>query len=224
MNHFVDASKALHKKNNSYGKASEYSTKGTMKYELKIPNALAAAQKVQPIRHILDYGCGKGGLVTALRKDTLISAEAHGYDPAIEIFSKMPRQAYDIVISIDVFEHIGIEYIGPTIAEIKKINTGFFFFCIDLLPASKKTPDGRNAHFLIAPADWWVQQIKSQFKIITAIEVGQMPDKTHYPIHLLGCATNSMKNFHAMSEFLRNVPIANKDWIWNPNKGGVELL
>ena len=60
-----------------------------MKYELNIPNAVAAAQKVQLIRHILDHGCGKGGLVSALRQDTLVSAEAHGFDPAVEIFSKI---------------------------------------------------------------------------------------------------------------------------------------
>ena len=187
-----------------------------MKYELTIPKAVSAAHKIQPISHILDHGCGKGGLVRELNQNTLVSGEAYGYYPAIEEFSQNSRHTYDLITSIDVLEHIGRQHISSTIEEIKKLNSGFFFFCIDLLPASKRVSDGRNAHFLIAPSDWWVQQIKSQFKVVTAIEVGQMPDKTPYPIHLFGCATNSMKNFSAMSEFLLHVRIANKDWIWDP--------
>ena len=223
MSNFIEASKALHKKNSSYGKASEYSTKGSMKYELTIPAAVSAADKIQPIRNILDHGCGKGGLVSVLNENDLVLGQAYGYDPAVKEFERNPRKFYDLVISIDVFEHIGRDYISSTIAEIKKINTGFFFFCIDLLPANKKTHDGRNAHFLIAPSDWWTQQIKSHFKIVTAIEVGQMPDMTPYPIHLFGCATNSMKNFPSMNEFLLNVRIANKDWVWDSAKKVVTL-
>ena len=223
MNNFIEASMALHKTNSNYGKASEYSTKGTMKYGLTIPKAVSAADKIQPIRHILDHGCGKGGLVSVLNEDTSVSGKAYGYDPGIEEFALNPRNSYDLITSIDVLEHIGREYITSTIAEIKEINTGFFFFCIDLLPASKKTHDGRNAHFLIAPSDWWIQQIKYHFKIVTAIEVGQMPDKTPYPIHLFGCATNSMKNFPAMNEFLLNVRIANLDWVWDHALEGVRM-
>ena len=223
MSNFIEASRALHKKNSSYGKASEYSTKGSMKYELTIPAAVSAADKIQPIRHILDHGCGKGGLVSALNEDALVLGKAYGYDPAVKEFEHNPRNFYDLVTSIDVLEHIGRDYINSTIAEIKNINSGFFFFCIDLLPAHKITLDGRNAHFLIAPSDWWTQQIKSHFKIVTAIEVGQMPDTTPYPIHLFGCASNSMKNFPAMNEFLLNVRIANKDWIWDSTNKVVKL-
>ena len=194
-----------------------------MKFQLTIPKAIAAAQKIQPINSILDHGCGKGGLVTALKQDTSVIGEVHGYDPAVKEFERNPSSNYDLVTSIDVLEHIGREHIESTIAEIKKINTGFFFFCIDLLPASKKIPDGRNAHFLIAPSDWWIQQIKSHFKVVTAIEVGEMPDRTSYPMHLFGCATNSMKNFQAMSEFLLHVQVANKDWLLDHINGGVAL-
>lgn len=223
MNNFIEASRALHRENSSYGKASEYSKKGSMKYGLTIPAAISAANKIQPIHHILDHGCGKGGLVSVLNEDSSVSGKAYGFDPGIDEFAHNPRNSYDLVTSIDVLEHIGREHITSTIAEIKDMNTGFFFFCIDLLPASKKTYDGRNAHFLIAPADWWIQQIKYHFKIVTAIEVGQMPDKTPYPIHLFGCATNSMKNFPAMSEFLLHVHIANREWIWDSAKKGVRL-
>ena len=91
-----------------------------------------------------------------------------------------------------------------------------------ILPASKKTSDGRNAHFLIAPADWWTQKIKEHFKIITCIEVGELESGEAYPIHLIGCATNSMNNFRAMNEFISKIKCANKRWVWK--KGGARFM
>ena len=223
MDNFLEASRALHRENSSYGKASEYLTKGSMKYEMRIPEAIAAVHKIQSIRHILDHGCGKGGLVEAINQNTLVEGKAYGYDPGVEEFARKPSQTFDLVTSIDTLEHIGRENIASTIAEIKQLSKGFFFFCIDLIPASKKISDGRNAHFLIAPSDWWVQQIKSHFKAVTAIEVGQMPDDTPYPIRLFGCATNSTNNFYAMNKFLNHIPLANKEWIWGTNKEGIML-
>ena len=223
MDNFLEASKALHRENSSYGKASEYLTRGSMKYEMRIPEAVAAVHKIQSIHHILDHGCGKGGLVEALNQNALVEGKADGYDPAIKEFSQKPKQTYDLVTSIDVLEHIGRENISSTIAEIKQLSSGFFFFCIDLIPATKKTCDRRNAHFLIAPSDWWLQQIKSHFKAVTAIEVGQMPDNTPYPLHLFGCATNIINNFHAMNEFLNHIPLANKEWIWDTTRRGIVI-
>ena len=82
--------------------------------------------------------------------------------------------------------------------------------------------DGRNAHFLIAPSEWWIQQIKNEFQIITFIETGSMPDGTNYPMHLFGRASNSMTNFKGMTTFLENVKIANKRWVLT--KSGLNLV
>lgn len=223
MNSFIKASKELHQQNKYYGKFSEYATKGTLKNELTIPKAIVAAHQIQPINHILDHGCGQGGLADVLTKEMSIEAEIHGYDPAVKEFECIQRDSYDLVTSIDVLEHIGREHIGEVLKEIKQITKGFFFFCIDLVPANKQLPDGRNAHVLLAPPDWWAQQIKMNFKIITAIEAGEMSDGSSYPMRLLGCATDSIKNIDAMSVFLKNIRIANKEWIWIPSKKCAEL-
>lgn len=45
-----------------------------------------------------------------------------------------------------------------------------------------------------------------------------MPDGTSYPMHLFGCATNSMKNFQCMNKFLENIDIANKKWLYVKGK------
>ena len=213
-NSFIEASKNLHNDNKKYGAASEYSNPKSMKFRLTIPTAIKAAQNTCPIQSLLDHGTGQGGLISTLTQEKNLQINAQGYDPGVPTFSEKPTSKYDIVTSIDVLEHIGKPFIRSTLREISGLTTKFFFFCIDLLPASKKTSDGRNAHFLIAPTEWWIYQIKNEFKIISFIEVGEMPDGTDYPMHLFGCATNSMKNYKCMNIFLENIAIANKRWVY----------
>ena len=217
-NSFIEASKQLHLDNKNYGAASEYSDSKTMKFRLTIPTAIKAAQNICPVQSLLDHGTGQGGLISTLTQDQSLQINAQGYDPGVPTFSNMPTSKYDVVTSIDVLEHIGKPFIQSTLKEISGLTAKFFFFCIDLLPASKTTADGRNAHFLIAPSEWWITQIKNEFKILTFIEVGEMPDGTSYPMHLFGCATNSMKNFQCMNKFLENIDIANKEWLYAKGK------
>ncbi len=63
------------------------------------PMVLAAADRCGA-RSVLDYGCGKGGLVAALRARGL---EAFGYDPAVPEWRAEPDPA-DLVVSVDVLD------------------------------------------------------------------------------------------------------------------------
>ena len=150
--------------------------------------------------------------------------DAAGFDPAVPEYCKKPVKKYDIVSSIDVLEHIGIKEIDATLEEIHSLTDKFFFFCIDLVPSTKKTQDKRNAHFLLAPSEWWIQKIKHHFDAITCVEVGELNDGSKYPMHLIGCATNSMRNYNPMCCFLANIKIANMRWVWSPEVGGVKFL
>ena len=222
-NQAIEASKKLHSSNENYGKASEYERRGSMKYLLTLPKAIQESVNKYGTKSIIDHGTGKGGLVKALKKVFSDNIAIEGYDPAVEEYSKKPTKKYDIVCSIDVLEHIPKKEIDQTLEDISELTEGFFFFCIDLLPASKRMHDKRNAHFLIAPAEWWAQKIKQHFTSITCIEVGEMSDGSHYPIHLFGCATNSMKEFQKMNHFLENVEVANKRWVWDCQGTGISL-
>ena len=142
-----------------------------------------------------------------------LAAIVKGYKLICVSNDKQSKEKFDVITMFDVLEHLGIDYIGSTLSEIANLTENFFFFCIDLVPASKKLKDGRNAHTLIAPPDWWLQQIKNKFKIVNCIEVGIMPDGSSYPMHLFGCASNSRKYFKSMNAFLDNVEIANKQWL-----------
>ena len=210
----ITDSKDLHKNYATYGASSEYSNPQSHKYLLTIPRAVQACQEVETsIASLLDHGTGNGGLPSILNA-ALPTLKVAGYDPAVKIFSQTINQKYDIVTSIDVLEHISKSEIQKTLDEIHDATNKFFFFCIDLIPAIKQTSDGRNAHFLIAPSDWWTAQLKNKFNIVTTIEVGELESGTKYPLRLFGCATDSMKHFKTMNTFLENVGIAQKRWVW----------
>ena len=216
---FVEASKSLHQNNPKYGMASQYERKDSMKYLLTLPRAVGDSQNKFGSTSFLDHGTGKGGLVQSLRKHMQENFKIDGYDPAVEEYSNRPTGKYDIVTSVDVLEHIGIGEIDYVLNEISELTGRFFFFCIDLLPASKTTKDNRNAHFLVAPTDWWIQKIKQQFRIISFVEVGDVDDGSKYPMHLFGCASNSMEHYKEMNHFLSNVKAANMKWVFIRDKG-----
>ena len=218
---FLEASKWLHEDNPKYGMASEYEKKGSMKYLLTLPKAVSHSHNQFGCTSLLDHGTGKGGLVHSIKKQLQDKLKIDGYDPAVEEYSTKPIDRYDIVTSVDVLEHIGIGEIDCILHEISQLTERFFFFCIDLLPATKRTKDNRNAHFLIAPSDWWIQKIKNQFKIVTSVEAGEMDDGSRYPMHLLGCASNSMNHYAEMSSFLYNIKAATVRWVFNTELGGV---
>ena len=213
MDRATQASKELHESSSDYGASKEYFNPYSMKALLTIDYAIARAQKIESIESFLDHGTGQGGLIEFIKSSTEAKVLAQGYDPCVEKYSEKPNRSFDIVTSIDVLEHIDRSSINELLSDIKSLTRKFFFFCIDLYPASKRLLDGRNAHILLAPPDWWAQQIKFHFPIMNCIEVGITEDGNPHPMHLFGCATNSMTHFDSMNEFLKGVKIANRQWI-----------
>lgn len=114
-------------------------------------------------RTVLDYGCGKGTLKLSLNQGapTLI---VHEYDPAI-LGKDAPPQAADFVACTDVAEHIEPEKIDSVLAHIASLTRIAGFMTIDTAPAEKVLADGRNAHLLIRPKEWWEQKLSEHFTV-----------------------------------------------------------
>lgn len=206
-------SKQLHKQSNSYGPKEVYKLKSSIKSHLGIDSGIRYANKVErQIKTILDYGCGKGGLVDLLKEipDNLL--EINGYDPCVEQFSQKPIKKYDLVTCIDVLEHIDRENITEVLKNIKGITDGVFLYIIDMIPARKILEDGRNAHVLLAPPDWWCQQITSHFTMNISFTLGQLADGTKSPIRLIGCATNSNAKFGQACRLLYGTGLTKQIW------------
>lgn len=104
------------------------------------------------VTSVLDFGCGKGTLVTKLNNSNF---DCSGYDPAIEDFLNFPKKYFDAVISIDVFEHLDIESIHEEMDLIKSVNPRYLIFNISYREAFHNLPDGQNCHCLIRSPSWW---------------------------------------------------------------------
>lgn len=123
-------------------------------------------------RTILDYGSGKGQQYLPMKIEeksgsTYPSIQAYWgvdriqcYDPSYTPFSALPEGKFDGVICTDVLEHCPEEDLGWILEEIFGYATLFVFANVACWPASKRLPNGENAHSTVKPVDWWVNAIR----------------------------------------------------------------
>ena len=86
-------------------------------------------------------------------------------------FAQRPSQPVDILTCLDVLEHIEMASIDAVLREIHALTRQFCYLVIDLQPAVKSLADGRNAHILLAPPEWWSSRLAQLFPCITAFPV-----------------------------------------------------
>lgn len=101
---------------------------------------------------VLDYGCGKRTLETAL------GMTIRNYDPALPEYAQTPEPA-DIVACTDVLEHIEPEHLVEVLADIRRCTRRAAFMTIATRPAKKFLADGRNAHLIQRKAEWWLPML-----------------------------------------------------------------
>lgn len=117
------------------------------------------------VQHILDYGCGSRlSLMKALKVDHQLKYQA--YDPAVERFSSAPVPA-EMVCCIDVLEHIEEDKIDNVLDHLMELTEALAFISISTGPAKKTLSDGRNAHILQRPAEWWLPRLMCRFDLQT---------------------------------------------------------
>jgi hypothetical protein len=137
----------LHRTNAFYGVSAE-----------KHVDTVKSLFKAVGANSLLDYGCGKGLLAKHL------DFPIWEYDPAIP-GKDAPARPADLVVCIDVLEHVEPEYLDAVLADlyrcIKKV--GYLIICTN---ASMKTlPDGRNTHLIQQNKDWWEKRLTKYFSI-----------------------------------------------------------
>lgn len=172
----------------------------------RLPAALSRMHELGICSSVIDYGTGKGKLVKRLRDELSPDILVHGYDPAVDEFSTKPTEPADILVCLDVLEHIEMETIDAVLNDIKKLTKRFCFLVIDLQPAVKLLSDGRNAHILLAPTDWWVNKLGQLFPCITSFpvyHVSGLPQKL-----VIACSHDTM-SLQFMYGFLNKLRIYN---------------
>jgi len=109
-------------------------------------------------RTILDYGCGQGDFKKAFDAfETQI--EVREYDPAIKGKDTLTLlRNYDLIVCADVLEHIEPEKIDNVLNHIFALMEKGGYFVISLCETKVWLPDGRNAHVLLKPIEWWLDK------------------------------------------------------------------
>ena len=113
---------------------------------------------------MLDYGSGKGDFYFEKRKfnnkvyqplKDFWNIKPTLYDPAVIKLDKPKNTKFDIVISIDVLEHIPLQDLNWVISEILSFSKNLVFINVACYPADVILEDGRNAHVSLFPPMWW---------------------------------------------------------------------
>jgi hypothetical protein len=109
-------------------------------------------------RDILDYGCGKQDLQSAL------GYEIQNYDPCVSGCDSEPRPA-KILVSLDVLEHIEPELLDNVLQHMKSLMLEAGLLIIAPRKSSAILPNGKNAHRIVQTKKWWVEQVERYFSI-----------------------------------------------------------
>jgi len=112
---------------------------------------------------ILDYGAGQGRLT-----ELLPAAVKHRYDPAIPEIAALPAQPVDLLINVDVLEHIEEHDLDAVLDEMRRAASEAIII-IDTIKAKRILQDGRNAHVTLRPHTWWLERLRRHFPDVEAI-------------------------------------------------------
>lgn len=206
---------ALHKDNNKFGNRSDGA--GLAGH---LPAALERMHELGICNSVLDYGTGKGALIKRLKIKLSSQIKVHGYDPAIPAFASKPEKSVDILICLDVLEHIEMESIDAVLRDIQSLTKQFCYLVIDLQPAVKKLADGRNAHILLAPPEWWVSRLGQLFPCMTSFPVMH---RAGIPQKLVVACCHTPKTLPLMYGFLVKLKIFDFDLSGGILQGVVDM-
>ena len=142
----------------------------------------------EEITSALDWGCGKGGTADYIELMCQHKIKIRRYDPGYEPYRELPTDSaghqFEFVYSTDVFEHIEAEDIDGAIENIHSLTRGLHAHIIDLTPAKKKLPDGRNAHVTLWTTEQWQKKFAETNAILRA-DTFAYPDKRFGERHRL---------------------------------------
>ncbi len=171
-----------------------------------LPLAMLRMHQLGLASSLLDYGTGKGQLVETLRSELPDSIQVTGYDPAVDQWSAKPESPSDILTCLDVLEHVEVNSLDAILDDFKSLAKLFCYVAIDLQPAVKTLANGRNAHILLAPPQWWVSRFSQVFSCVTCFPVKHLSGIDQKII--IAC-TNDASNLPHIYSFLNKMNIYN---------------
>lgn len=139
---------------------------GSSAVELHFKTVADIVKRIKP-KSILDFGCGRSDLVAHFWLDGQRTIER--YDPAIRQYSHMPDGRFDLVLCLDVMEHIPMAGVDKVLQQIARRSTRCIF-TISTKLARAKLPDGSNAHCTLLTHWEWIRWVRSYFQKVETIQ------------------------------------------------------
>jgi hypothetical protein len=139
------------------------------------PWILPQIRSIKPCS-VIDYGCGQSLLPDMIAR--LGIPEVARYDPAIPAYSARPRGHFDLLINIDMLEHIPERELDPIIADMAALAHNAILV-VDTRRARITLPNGQNAHATIKPVAWWRERLSNFYPILIPITYG-MPERAAF--------------------------------------------
>lgn len=151
--------------------------------------------------NLLDYRCGKAEFYEknfisnnveypSLKK--LWGVDIDLYDPCYIKYSNLnEHKKYDIVICIDVLEHIPEEDISSVLNLISSLTNKYIFLNVSCNEAVALLPNGENAHINIKEPQWWYEKIleiikvRENLKIICNCSIFKDGKCTNFPLQFI---------------------------------------
>jgi len=136
---------------------------------LKYGHLVAEIMNTLEITHLLDYGAGKMmNLMKALKAQSVKHKFTYqAYDPAVEELASAPIPA-QMVACIDVLEHIEPDLLDNVLDHLAQLTECVLLATVHTGPAGKVLSNGRNAHLIQEPMQWWLPKFWERFEVQTA--------------------------------------------------------
>lgn len=146
----------IHKQGEQMWGTTTYKNRHMVEHQIRV-----IEHRIGKIKSSLDYGCGKGWQYSKklVHKDWGIDLPTL-YDPCVAGLDIKPQGQFDIVICIDVLEHVHPDSVDDTLQEIINYSKKALIFNIAVRPAIKKFKDGTNYHTTIESKKWWRDKIR----------------------------------------------------------------
>ncbi len=120
----------------------------------------------------VDYGCGRSAV--AEQVSAAVGCSVERYDPAIPEYATRPHWWSDLLINIDVLEHIEEPDIDATLRDMASL-AAHAIVVIDTRPATTLLPDGRNAHVTLRAPEWWRERLRQHYPVVEPVWVWKRP-------------------------------------------------
>jgi 2-polyprenyl-3-methyl-5-hydroxy-6-metoxy-1,4-benzoquinol methylase len=109
------------------------------------------AREMAPIDAVLDFGCGQNSLAEELNRR---GVRTRSFDPAIPQWAHWPKES-DLVTCTDVLEHVEPDRLPVVLKALHALTKRKLFTVISLVTTEKTLSDGRQAHLIVRPPEWW---------------------------------------------------------------------